>query len=313
MKRFYKWFVIAVCLMMTLTITLPAINTAKALDFGDFSGGSDYGSSDSGSSWSSSSDWGSSSGGSTYYSSGSSYGYGGGGGGFGFAIIIIIVVVVIIIIKSKSSSAQQSQPVAAGATRTADSALRPMSEYTALDANFSEGDFREKLSNHYVQMQQAWQSKDISSVRPFFTDAYYAQMERQVQRYQSQGLTNYIDRIAVLGVTVRGFYQAGDMDHIIAEMRTRIVDYTLNDSTGELASGNKTAEKFMTYEWELVRKTGTITGVSDGMTVKNCPNCGAPVSINATAKCPYCNSVIIVEAGDWAISSIKGISQRTSS
>lgn len=308
MKRFKIILTFALILTLLAAVALPGLNTAKALDFGDFSGDSDFGGSDWGSS---SSDWGSSS--SDWGSSSSHYSSGGGSGGSDFVIVLIVVIIVIIIIGSKKNSSSQNKSVAPGATRTDASKLRPISEYLALDAHFDEAAFREKLGNRYVQMQNAWQSKDISSVRPFFTDAYYAQMERQLQRYKTQGLTNYIDRIAVLGVNVRGFYSTEGSDHIIAELSTRIVDYTLNDQTGELVSGDQHREKFLVYEWELVRRSGTVTGVSDGMTVENCPNCGAPISINATAKCPYCDSVIIVEANDWAICSIKGISQRTGS
>ena len=39
------------------------------------------------------------------------------------------------------------------------------------------------------------------------------------------------------------------------------------------------------------------------------PDCG---TINRTAKCPYCDSIVTVEAHDWAVSNIKGLSQRTS-
>ena len=44
---------------------------------------------------------------------------------------------------------------------------------------------------------------------------------------------------------------------------------------------------------------------------KNCPACGAPLDINATAKCPYCGSVVTVQQEEWALSSIKGLYQRT--
>ena len=125
------------------------------------------------------------------------------------------------------------------------------------------------------------------------------------------GRTNYVERIAVLGVTLRGFMQKNGEDHIIAELRTRIVDYTLDDKTGRLISGSQTAEKFMTYEWELSRASGTITTKGDNMQRVSCPGCGAPLDINATAKCPYCDSVVTLEKHDWAICSIKGISQTT--
>ena len=43
----------------------------------------------------------------------------------------------------------------------------------------------------------------------------------------------------------------------------------------------------------------------------NCPNCGAPLSINHSSKCPYCDTVVTLEEHDWAICAIRGISQQT--
>ena len=43
-----------------------------------------------------------------------------------------------------------------------------------------------------------------------------------------------------------------------------------------------------------------------------CPNCGAPLDLNHTAKCEYCGAIITAAEYDWVISAIKGISQRTS-
>ncbi|MBQ1291811.1 MAG: zinc-ribbon domain-containing protein [Lachnospiraceae bacterium] len=47
------------------------------------------------------------------------------------------------------------------------------------------------------------------------------------------------------------------------------------------------------------------------MKTVNCPNCGAPLSINETAKCPYCGTVVTVPNTDFVISSIRGLKQKT--
>ena len=186
-----------------------------------------------------------------------------------------------------------------------------MTEYQQLDENFDETELTSKLSNLYVQMQDCWQKKDISPIRPYCTDAFFTQMDNQLQRKKQQGQTNYIERIAVLSVNLRGWCQEGGNDVLVARLNTRIVDYTLNDKTGELVSGSKTKEKFMVYEWDLVRTTGTKTEKAGSMQTVNCPNCGAPVEINASAKCPYCGSVITLEEHGFALNAIRAISQET--
>jgi len=180
-----------------------------------------------------------------------------------------------------------------------------------LDPGFDLSAFSEKLANLYVQMQNGWQAKDISSLRPYFTDALFTQMERQLEMLKKAGQTNHVERIAVLGVDVRGFYQRNNEDHIIAQLRTRIIDYTVEDATARIIRGDASREKFMTYEWNLSRTSGKITLEQKEMHKVNCPNCGAPLSINTTAKCPYCETVVTLKDHDWAISAIKGISQVT--
>ena len=296
-------------LIFALSLCLCLFPVATSADFGDFSGDSDYGSDWSSSDWSSdSSSWdsGSSLSSSDSYSTSSD---GDSDAGFLPTVIVFAVIVLIGVVMSRSKTKNKSVPE--GATRTAQESLRPMNEYVQLDPKFDATAFGEKLGNLYVQMQNCWQAKNIESVRPYFTDALYQQMDRQLDALRRNGYTNYVERISVLGVNLRGFRQSDGEDHIIAELRTRIVDYTLNDKTGELVKGDKKKEKFLTYEWELTRASGRTTGAAEEMTVVNCPNCGAPLSINATAKCPYCDSVVTVDAHDWAISAIRGIAQRT--
>lgn len=296
-------------LIFALSLCLCLFPVATSADFGDFSGDSDYGSDWSSSDWSSdSSSWDSGS----SWSSSDSYSTSSDGdsdAGFLTTVIVFAVIVLIGVVMSRSKTKNKSVPE--GATRTAQESLRPMNEYVQLDPKFDATAFGEKLGNLYVQMQNCWQAKNIESVRPYFTDALYQQMDRQLDALRRNGYTNYVERISVLGVNLRGFRQSDGEDHIIAEIRTRIVDYTLNDKTGELVKGDKKKEKFLTYEWELTRASGRTTGAAEEMTVVNCPNCGAPLSINATAKCPYCDSVVTVDAHDWAISAIRGIAQRT--
>ena len=296
-------------LILALSLCLCLFPVATSADFGDFSGDSDYGSDWSSSDWSSdSSSWDSGS----SWSSSASYSTSSDGdsdAGFLTTVIVFAVIVLIGVVMSRSKTKNTSVPE--GATRTAQESLRPMNEYVQLDPKFDATAFGEKLGNLYVQMQNCWQAKNIESVRPYFTDALYQQMDRQLDALRRNGYTNYVERISVLGVNLRGFRQSDGEDHIIAEIRTRIVDYTLNDKTGELVKGDKKKEKFLTYEWELTRASGRTTGAAEEMTVVNCPNCGAPLSINATAKCPYCDSVVTVDAHDWAISAIRGIAQRT--
>ena len=92
-------------------------------------------------------------------------------------------------------------------------------------------------------------------------------------------------------------------------LTSRICDYTTDDTTGEVVSGDKHRELFMTYEWTMVRAQSAKTKSEAG--AKACPNCGAPLDNNASTKCPYCGSIIKGTDYDWTLASIRGLSQKS--
>ena len=298
MKK-HGWQVLLLLAVVGLLVLKPV--SAKA-DFGDFSGSSDYGGSwDSGSSWSSSwdddDDY--------YYSSDSSDS---SGGGYLITIIVVVVIILVVFLRAKSGS---KAPQAQGATPTAQSDLRPVSEYRELDPFFDEGAFKEQLANLFIQMQQCWHEKNIETLRPYFTDAFYNQSEHQLEQKRQAGQTPVTERVAVLDVKVRGFRQDSALDFMVVELRAKMVAYTL-DASGKVISGHKDKEKIMTYEWTLNRKKGVkTTQKKDGAGSITCPHCAAPLNINQTTKCPYCGSIVTVVNEEWALQQIKGISQQT--
>ena len=321
MKRFGV-LLLVLALVLCACLFGPRLLRMVGADLGGFSGGGDYGGSGGsgfggGSSWGGgSSSWGSSGddGHFFFFPIGSSSDSGGDGGSMGNLLFYVILVIILIMIFSRKNQQHHAAPhagAAAGAQRTDQSKLTPMSEYALLDPNFSESDMREKLSNIYVQMQNGCTARNIESLRPYFTDTLYQQFDRQIKGLITSRQINYVDRIAVLDVNLRGYFQDGNDDHLVAELKTRITDYTVNEDTGAVISGSKTAEKFMTYEWDLSRPTGTLTEKAGEVTERHCPNCGAPLSVNESAKCPYCDSVITFADHDWTIYAVKGIAQRT--
>ena len=299
-KRRLKQIIIGLLIFFALGFAFRPV-TAKA-DFGDFSGDTDYGGGDYDSGGWDSDDY------SSDYSSGSSS----GGGGFSVVGLVIVIIIIVLIVKggNKNRNVSGGGPRPAGAAVTPDSALQPMNAYRSLDPNFNEAAFRERLANLYVQMQQEWHNKNIEPLKPYMTDGFWNQMDRQLDQKRKAGQTPCTERVTVLEVTPRGFYQNAGMDHIVVKVRARIVAYVIDDRTGRVISGDRNREKFMEYEWDLCRKRGIITGAA-GMQTVSCPHCGAPLNINQTAKCPVCGSIVTQVNEDWALNNIKGVSQQT--
>ena len=219
-----RLFVLALCACLVLLAVLPA-----GADFGDYSGDSDFGDS---SDWSSSdSSWDSSDYDSDYSSESSGEGLGGA-----TLWTILIILVICFAIGNIGSKNKKKAKGGTSWSAAANRKLKPMAEYEQLDENFDKAELTSKLSNLYVQMQDCWQKKDISPIRPYCTDAFFTQMDNQIQRKKQQGQTNYIERIAVLSVELRGWCQEGGNDVLVARASS------ITRSTTRPASSSPAAE-----------------------------------------------------------------------
>lgn len=315
MRRFPSRSLFIAFIVVTLSSSLYLAPVGAWGDAGGYSGSSNYGGSSS-----SSGGWSSSSGSGSWGGSGSSYSSSGFDDPIETIVIAAIVITIFLIMGARNrhrkdgsgipGQGHQGQP--AGAMATDRSRLRPVSDLLATDPGFREADLTEQISNTYVKMQNAWTAGDFEPMRPYFSDGLYAQFDRQLAALKQRGLVNYVDNIAVLGVTCEGWYEDEMNECMVATVRTRIIDYTVDTASGSVVSGHRDVEKFMTYEYILTRPRGTVTAGAAGEThAVSCPNCAAALDINKTTRCPYCGSIVTVEEHGWVISEIKGISQQT--
>ena len=277
-------------------------------DAGFFSGDSDWGGSSGGG------DWGGSFGGSDW---------GGGGsigscaglscvGGFPLGLIIFIFIVAYVL--SKANKGGTAGPGQTSAVPPAQSTA--MADQVRLhDPFFTEAEMREKVSNLYSEMQRAWESQDWEPMRARMTDDLYNQMWRQLQELVTRNQINRVERVAIISVGLVNFYQDQQNDNLVIRLTTRITDYTIDRATGAVVSGDPRREKFMTYEWTMIRSLGVKTpapGIEGKAEVsRNCPHCGAPIDLTQSARCSYCGSIVSAPEFDWVLSNIKGISQQT--
>ncbi|MDD3336001.1 MAG: TIM44-like domain-containing protein [Eubacteriales bacterium] len=290
-----------VLLLLACALVLFAIGSLA--DVGNFSGNSDYG----GSSHTSSRD------------NDSSYSYSSSALGaylfentdprVGLLIVVVSIIVLAIWVKrSPNEKGESYSRIDNGGSpvKTVD-----LSSIREKDPRFSEAAFLQRISNLYVRMQKDWERKEFQEMRHVMTDQLFNQLNEQLMEYVSRKRTNHVERIAVLNSKITGYGCDGRYDRITVLLNTRIVDYVTEDATGRVVSGSDTAEKFMTYEWTLIRGCGNTTDTQAGFMQVHCPSCGAPMEISQSAKCEYCGAVTSASDHDWVISAMRGLSQRT--
>ena len=294
-----------------MIIALLAVPAAGFADIGNFVGDSDWGGSgfDFGG-WDSDydSDWdGGYSGGNMIFFGGLGNSGGDDDGSFLLGLIVVIAVVVFVVMSKRKKKKSGGN---ASAYRSAPVDFASIQRLLQEDPNFSELDFLQDASNTFVRLQNAWQAKDLAPVRNVLTDNLYAQFERQMQPYIANGQTNHVENIAVLRSALMGWRQDEVNDILTVELHVRLVDYVTDDKTGTVIRGSKTKERFMGYEYTFIRTKGGATAKPENGAA-TCPHCGAPMDINHSGRCAYCDSVLSSGEYDWVVSGIRGLYQRS--
>lgn len=296
---------IARIIILAIVLTFVASSRISIADVGSFE---DY---DSGSSSWESSDWGASSWDHDYdYGSDSNYTYIGGGSSIPGIIIFIIVVAITMYVKSKQKDNWQMPKQQFNQTQNyaykSEEAVEK--EVKAVDELFNKEEFLSWSRDLFIKLQEAWTARDWSTIRVFETNELFEQHHKQLQDYIDRKQINKMERICVKSAQLADFKQTGDKDILTVILKSRMVDYIIDEETGKVLKGDKVTDRHSTYKLEFIRKTGVKTKPgSNQINTTNCPNCGAPTQITSSGKCEYCGSVITTGEHSWALANLEKI------
>lgn len=229
-------------MLMVLTLTICTFSGAVTVraDFGDFVSDNDYGGDYDSDDYS-------------YDNDGSEGGF---GGGFLTYLLFIFFGGIALLTSGGSSSRSGRRKRTTSEQFTPQNLLTPAKDYVSLDPSFDEAAFCAYLKDLYERMQVSWHFRDLSDLKDCFTTDFYNRYDRQLAEKRVSGEVPVTEDVDVRQVSVSGYYQSGQHDHMIVMIRAALIAYYVNEKTGKLLRGDKKARKLMTYEWDLVRKIG---------------------------------------------------------
>ncbi len=305
-NKFYFIAIVLVCLLVASVVLLGAPDVlARAGGGQNFSSGS--------------------SGFSSGFSSGSSFDSGSsdsssvgfvpivcGGGGWSWLIIIALFIIVPLIIKRvRKNRGGMMPPIpgittpAAGGAAMAGIASVPaeLQKLKQKDPNFNEQAFKDYVENAFFKIQEAWETQNLEISRPYVTEKIMQRYSTQLADLKSRGEKNILENIVIGHQQIVGIRSDAQYDYITVKLDASMSDYTTN-AEGKKISGDKKIRPFTEF-WTLLRKGTVKSDAKKGAQANSCPNCAAPLKLNATGKCEYCNAIVTTGDYDWVLSEIE--------
>jgi Tim44-like domain len=168
--------------------------------------------------------------------------------------------------------------------------------------DFKWGDFQARARMIFNELQNAWSTLQWEKARPFETDNIFQMHRYWIEAYKAQKLRNALDQCQITAmqpakIKVDSFYNS-----ITLRIFAQGYDYTVDQSGGVVAGSNRNLRKWSEY-WTFVRycKAKPAAARAD----LNCPNCGAPLKVNAVGICEFCGGKITSGEFDWVLSKIE--------
>ncbi len=200
-------------------------------------------------------------------------GFGGGGGGIGLFEIILLACVLYLVYRFVKKRREQGD---AGAYYQSSTDGAPVSQQSSgytpggqemdtetglryirqMDQHFDEARFGEACMDAFFKIQGAWANRDMSSVRDLLTDEMCRNLQGDAEKLQREKRINKLDNIAVRSTDISEAWQESGKDYITVRFYANLLDYTVDEATGQVVGGSKTDPvKFEEY-WTFTRPAG---------------------------------------------------------
>lgn len=125
-----------------------------------------------------------------------------------------------------------------------------------MDSSFDEKKFQDLCMDHFFKIQGAWTNRDMPGAKNLLTEEMLRIIQDDAEKLRSERKMNKLENIAVRSVDIVEAWQESGRDYITVKLYANLLDYTIDETTGQVVSGSKTEPvKFEEY-WTFTRPVG---------------------------------------------------------
>jgi len=173
----------------------------------------------------------------------------------------------------------------------------------AHDPNFDQAAFLDRAQTAFFKLQQAWQARNQDLARDVMSDALYERHKMQTDQLLANHQIDRLENIVIGHAAIVGVTAGQPYDSIIVSFSATMTDYTIDENTKAVVSGNQFPQTF-TERWTFIRRADAKSTAGATQLASTCPSCGAPLSLQ-NGKCTYCGAFVRTSSSDWVVDSIE--------
>lgn len=161
--------------------------------------------------------------------------------------------------------------------------------------------FKKEAFESYKAIQIAWMERDIEPVRHLLSDQMCSMYKTQLATLIAKNQKNMMEDIEFVKCEISRVVKTAKKIEIEVLLQVTCRDYIV-DKNNKVIRGNKRAINEYFYKLVFVKSI-------EPSKLKVCPNCGAKLENAASDKCEYCNTIIVKESTNFAMTDKKMLKQ----
>lgn len=194
-------------------------------------------------------------------------------------------------------------------TQSADMLSKALTTIKRRDGNFSYENFLTRADLVFKKVHAAIYANN-------FSDVEYLMSDSLVEQFKRMSVVNSTNkkRISVeLVINDLKIAQVNiDKNFDVLHLFVRAVSYDYEPSNADTKltaeeirkAKKRLKENVYTEYYTFIRKPSALTKNTPGLLEGRCPNCGAPIQIGQSTRCPACSSFLRSGAYDWVLTKI---------
>ena len=133
---------------------------------------------------------------------------------------------------------------------------RGLANIRQFDPSFDEAKFQDMCMDTFFKIQGAWANRDMGTVRNLLTAEMHRILQGDADALKAQKKINRLENVAVRSVDITEAWQESGSDFITVRIFANLLDYNVDETSGQVIQGSKTDPvKFEEY-WTLTRPVG---------------------------------------------------------
>ena len=159
-----------------------------------------------------------------------------------------------------------------------------------------------------MALQNAWMAGNLQPARIYMSDELFRAWQSKVDQQLQSHVREVMQSIVIGGTVIASVRSDQNFDSITVKIDASALDSYLDDRTGNEVAGHP-HKKVITEYWTFIRSAAARTRAGEQAEITQCPNCGAPVSVNESGVCAYCKAIVTTGQFGWVLDRITQASE----